>query len=64
MRLIPLALLVASVGCSSGSDPVADPRAPDFALLDVNPASPTSAQLVSPRDKVSKTSAWYFGYAT
>jgi hypothetical protein len=63
MRLIPLAILVAAAACSSGSNPP-DPRAPDFALLDVNPASPTSAQAVSPRDKVGKTSAFYFGAAT
>ena len=37
---------------------------PDFSLMDVNPASATFNQLVSPRDYLGKTSAWYFGYST
>jgi hypothetical protein len=38
--------------------------APDFSLLDVNPASPTSGQPVSPRDYLQRVSGWYFGHAT
>lgn len=38
--------------------------APDFSLLDENPASATHAQLVSPRDYLGQVSAWYFGHST
>ena len=38
--------------------------APDFSLNDVNPASPTGLQAVSPRSKLNRVSAWYFGHAT
>lgn len=38
--------------------------APDFALPDVNPATPTFAQPVSPRDYLQQVSGWYFTYAT
>ncbi|NUO48314.1 MAG: hypothetical protein HOV80_05605, partial [Polyangiaceae bacterium] len=38
--------------------------APDFSLLDVNPASSTSGQPVSPRDYLQRVSGWYFGHAT
>lgn len=65
MRLVSLAVLAAAVGCSGGgTTPAPDPRVPDFALLDVNSTSATFNQLVSPRDKVGKVSAWYFGHAT
>jgi hypothetical protein len=37
---------------------------PDFALSDVNPASGTFGQAVSPRDYLQQVSAWYFGHAT
>lgn len=36
----------------------------DFNLLDVNPASPTYNQVVSPRDYVQQATLWYFGHAT
>ena len=36
----------------------------DFGLLDVNPTSPRSGQVVSPRDYVGTVSAWYFGHST
>ena len=38
--------------------------APDFTLTDVNPASPSYNQPVSPRSQLGKVSAWYFGHAT
>ncbi len=38
--------------------------APDFMLVDVNPASPTANQPVSPRDYLQRVSGWYFGHAT
>jgi len=34
---------------------------PDFSLIDVNSTSSTYNQLVSPRDYLQQTSAWYFG---
>jgi hypothetical protein len=37
---------------------------PDFALLDVNPNSSTTAQSISPRNYLHQVSAWYFGHAT
>jgi hypothetical protein len=37
---------------------------PDFHLLDVNTNSPTYNQLVSPRDYLGTTPAWYFSRAT
>ncbi len=37
---------------------------PDFSLEDVNPTSDTFGQLVSPRDHLSKATAWYFGHST
>lgn len=50
-------------GGGQGGAPVAAP-VPDFSLLDVNPASPTADQPVSPRDYLMRVSAWYFGHAT
>ena len=38
--------------------------APDFALKDVNPNSATHDSTISPRDYLSKVSAWYFGHST
>jgi hypothetical protein len=37
---------------------------PAFSLVDVNPASSTYNQSVSPRDYLQRTTAWYFGHAT
>lgn len=37
---------------------------PDFAVPDVNPASPRFSQDVSPRDYLGQISAWYFGHST
>ena len=66
-----IVLLVAGllVGCGgSSSTPPGNvdvgTAAPDFALQDVNDASPTAAQTVSPRDFLAKVSAYYFGHAT
>lgn len=36
----------------------------DFALPDVNPASPSFQRNVSPRDYLGKVSAWYFGHSS
>ena len=48
-------------GAGGGLVPV---LVPDFAILDVNPNSTTSGQLVSPRDHLGRVSAWYFGHST
>ncbi len=37
---------------------------PDFTLTDVNSASGTANQGVSPRDYLQQVSGWYFGTAT
>lgn len=37
---------------------------PDFSLVDVNPATPTHDQDVSPRDYLGRVSAWYFIHST
>jgi len=68
LAALGLAVLLAS-GCGGSSSPPAGnvpvgDVAPDFTLEDVNPASPTAAQDVSPRDYLTKVSAWYFGHAT
>ena len=36
----------------------------NFALSDVNESSPSFNQLVSPRDFLGQTTAWYFGHST
>jgi hypothetical protein len=38
--------------------------APEFSLPDVNEASATAGEDVSPRDHLDQVSAWYFGHAT
>jgi hypothetical protein len=43
--------------------PLAGDAMPDFSLADVNPASPTHGQQVSPRNHLGKLSAWYFGHS-
>lgn len=37
---------------------------PDFSLTDVNPASTSYGTAVSPREKLDKATAWYFGHST
>lgn len=62
-----VALALTACGGSSSSPPsTIDPgeMAPDFALEDANPNSPTATEDVSPRDYVGKVSAYYFGHAT
>lgn len=60
-----LALFALAAAC--GKDDTAAPgggAVPDFLLTDVNPASATYAEPVSPRDYLEVVSAWYFGSAT
>jgi hypothetical protein len=38
--------------------------APNFALRDVNPSSPSYGERVGPRDYLGTVSAWFFGWAT
>ena len=63
--------VIAVAGCDKNDAPnkpvtpmAVGTLAPDFSLGDVNPASPTGLQAVSPRSKLNRVSAWYFGHAT
>ena len=47
-----------------GPGPAPNTVVADFSLADVNPASPTYSTNVSPRQRLSAVSAWYFGHAT
>ena len=53
-----------TVGPLESAGQASDPAMPDFGLMDVNPASLSYNQTVSPRDYLSQVSAWYFGHAT
>lgn len=71
LGVLLLGLLLAAPGllpgCADDSDPPTGPGVdpmPDFALPDVNPNSASYGSMVSPRDHVRRTSAWYFGAAT
>jgi hypothetical protein len=61
-------LLAALSGCFGHKDsptrPPADQAMPDFSLVDQNPNSTTTGKAVSPRQYLTKASAWYFGHAT
>ena len=57
------ALLLQACGGDHHGSSGADPQ-PDFSLLDVNPDSPTSGMMVSPRDYLGMTPGVYFGHAT
>lgn len=63
---------VAIESASNGAE-VGEPRtltvtitdlANDFTLTDVNPNSATLGTMISPRNKLQRLSAWYFGHAT
>ena len=69
----PLLLLVLATalvaGCSKDDkkNPIAPTpveQVPDFSLIDANPKSSTYNTPVSPRQQLSKVSAWYFGHAS
>ena len=56
-------------GAHGADDPPADvsiaaDAAVDFSLADLNPASGTYSQPVSPRDYLGQISVWMFGYST
>jgi hypothetical protein len=66
-RTSPLLALVLLAACGPPRGPVFDASAqpmPDFALVDVNPASTRYRTQVSPRDELDRISAWYFGHST
>lgn len=47
----------------AGSAEAEGEAAPDFGLVDVNPASPMYNQTVSPRDYLGEVSVWMFGFS-
>jgi len=59
-RRLVFALLLAAACGGGGSSAT---LVPNFLLADVNSASPTAGQDVSPRDYQGDTSAWFFGDA-
>jgi hypothetical protein len=62
--LTALALLVAGCGDNVTGPQPGSSAMPAFSLLDVNPASGTFNQAVSPRQYLGQVSGWYFGHAT
>lgn len=63
ITLLGLGLAVSGCGRDATTTPIGT-RMPDFTLTDVNPASVTALQPVSPRAYLARASAWYFGHAT
>jgi len=59
-----LVLALAGCGRDGPTAPSDRPLMSDFTLIDVNPNSATSGQPVSPRQYLSRISAWYFGHST
>jgi hypothetical protein len=62
-------LLIALFGCGGGGggqagNPLIGQIAPDFNLTDVNQNSASYNQAASPRNYLTKASAWYFGHST
>ncbi|NOY26673.1 MAG: hypothetical protein GXP62_12435 [Oligoflexia bacterium] len=55
------AALTLALGCAS---PPPQGVMPDFSLEDVNTASVSYRDTISPRDKLDQISAWYFGHST
>lgn len=65
VAILPLAVaLLLAGGCGDDNGTGPTQRAPDFALVDVNPASPLHDSRVSPRDYLGSVSAFYFGHST
>ncbi len=59
-----LTMIALSLACAPSGGVPAGEQPPDFTLVDVNTASATYLQEVSPRDKLDQASAWYFGHST
>ena len=53
-----------STGGVGGAGGAVAQMVPDFTLMDLNPMSSSAGQEVSPRDYLSRVSAWYFGHST
>lgn len=53
-----------STGGGGGTGGAIAQMVPDFSLVDLNSMSPSAGQEVSPRDHLSRVSAWYFGHST
>ena len=72
-RALALVLLAGLAACGGGGGSEFAPApvgmtpglvVPDWTAPDVNPASPLWNTLVSPRQRLGMTSAWYFAHAT
>ncbi len=67
---VTLSLVLTSCGCSGCSDELGQAPGPgtsvvnSFFLEDVNPDSATHQSNVSPRQHLTRVSAWYFGHST
>lgn len=66
---IVLALGLGFLGCGNDKTPTGLGGGPqgvvtEFSLPDVNPNSASYQDAVSPRDYLTKVSAWYFGHST
>ena len=59
-----LALSLLACSDDAGTPVLSTTAAPDFALQDVNPSSPTGGTQVSVRSHLGHVSAWYFAHAT
>ena len=57
------ALLLLFAGCGDDITGAHNGPMPDFHLEDVNPASATFGDSVSPRQHLGEITAWYFGHA-
>lgn len=68
MNLRAHLVLGVAIGCTPKSDSASNSgfegTAPDWALTDVNPASPTAGEVVSPSDLRGQVSLWYFAHST
>ena len=67
LRVATAALLAVAFGACGGEGlekKPSDGPMPDFSLTDVNTASLTFNQPLSPRLYEGAVSAWYFGYST
>jgi hypothetical protein len=61
--LVRCGLLTLAAACADGGAVGRGDVAPDFALEDLNPASPTFGEAIGPSYFRGEASAWYFGHS-